>query len=97
MEIISIDKKVFDTLTARIEDIELKALQMYRHQEDLHLKDWLDNQDVCQILGISKRTLQSYRENGLLPYSRVEHKIRYAPEDVQKLLQSSAHNPINVK
>lgn len=83
--------KVFDTLTQRVEDIEEKAERLYRRQEDIGLKDWLDNQDVCEILDITKRTLQSYREKGLLPYSRIEYKIRYKPEDVRKLLQSSAH------
>lgn len=85
--------KVFNALTQRVEDIEEKAERLYRRQEDLGLKKWLDNQDVCEILDITKRTLQSYREKGLLPYSRIEHKIRYKPEDVQNLLQSSAHQP----
>jgi DNA-binding transcriptional MerR regulator len=91
MEIISISVKVLDTLAKRVEDIEEKAEKLYQRQEDLGLKKWLDNQDVCEILDITKRTLQSYREKGLLPYSRIEHKIRYKQEDVQKLLQSSAH------
>ncbi len=38
------------------------------------------------------RTLQTYREKGLLPFSRIRHKIFYKPEDVGKLLQSS-HYP----
>ncbi len=83
--------KVFDTLAQRVENIEEKVERLYRRQEDLGLKKWLDNQDVCEILDITKRTLQSYREKGLLLYSRIEYKIRYKPEDVQKLLQSSAH------
>ena len=92
MEIISVDKRIFDMFAARVEDIELKVERMCRRQEDLGLNDWLDNQEVCEILGISKRTLQSYRENGLLPYSRTEHKIRYSPADVERLLKESAHN-----
>lgn len=91
MEIISMSVKVFTALVQRVEDIEERAERLYRRQEDLGLKKWLDNQDVCEILDITKRTLQSYREKGLLPYSRIEHKIRYKPEDVQKLLQSSVH------
>ena len=37
-------------------------------------------------------SLQTYREKGLLPFSRIRHKIFYKPEDVGKLLQSS-HYP----
>jgi len=91
MEIISMDIKVFRALTERVESIEETAGRLYRGQEDLRLKPWLDNQDVCEILDITKRTLQSYRDNGLLPFSRVRHKILYKPEDVEKLLVSSHH------
>jgi hypothetical protein len=51
------------------------------------LQKWLDNQDVCQILNISKRTLQTYRDNGTLPYSQINHKMYYKPNDVQKVMQ----------
>lgn len=93
MEIISMSVKVFNALAGRVEAIEAKAEALYRRQEDSGLKNWLDHQDVCHILGISKRTLQTYREKGLLPYSRIRHKIFYKAEDVRKLLESS-HHPI---
>jgi DNA-binding transcriptional MerR regulator len=48
---------------------------------------------VCTTLGITKRTLQTYRENGLLPFCRIRHKIFYKPQDVEKLLESSHHLP----
>ena len=92
MEIISMDVKAFDALAGHVEAIERKAEALCRRQEDVSLKKWLDNQDVCDVLGISKRTLQTYREKGLLPFSRIRHKIFYKPEDVGKLLQSS-HYP----
>ena len=91
MEIISMDIKVFDALARRVEAVEGKAGRLYKERKDLRLKDWLDNQDVCLMLNISKRTLQSYRERGLIPYCRIEHKIFYKPEDVEKLLKSSHH------
>lgn len=91
MEIISMDIRTFDALLARVRAVEEKAGLLCRRQEDLSLKKWLDNQDVCEILGISKRTLQAYRDKGLLPFSRIRHKLFYKPEDVEKLLHSSYH------
>ena len=88
MEIISMDVKAFDALAGHVEAIERKAEALCRRQEDVSLKKWLGNQDVCDVLGISK----PYREKGLLPFSRIRHKIFYKPEDVGKLLQSS-HYP----
>ncbi len=93
MEIISISLKVFNALAERMKTIEAEAETLCRREDDLRLKKWLDHQEVCQILGISKRALQTYREKGLLPYSQIRHKIFYKPEDVEKLLETS-HHPI---
>lgn len=92
MEIISMDIRTFDALMARVRSIEEKAGLLCDRQEDIGLKRWLDNQDVCDMLCISKRTLQVYRDKGLLPFSRIRHKVFYKPEDVEKLLQSSYHS-----
>ena len=57
------------------------------------MKDvWADgyNQDVCQILNISLRTLQTYRSNRMLPYTQIGYKMFYKPEDVGKLLEQSS-------
>ena len=48
--------------------------------------DWLDSQDVMQKLHVSVRTLQSWRTNGLLPYSRINNKIYYRKSDILALL-----------
>ena len=47
---------------------------------------WLDNQQVCQLLNISKRTLQTLRGNGSLAYTQNDHKIYYRAEDVRSIL-----------
>ena len=91
MEIISMDIRTFDALMTRVEAIERKAEALCRRQEDVSLKKWLDNQDVCDVLGISKRTLQEYRAKGLLPFGRIKNKLFYKPEDVEKVLQSYYH------
>ena len=86
MEIISMDVKAFDALAGHVEAIERKAEALCRRQEDVSLKKWLDNQDVCDVLGISKRTLQTYRDNGTLAYTQINHKIFYKPEDVEAVI-----------
>jgi DNA-binding transcriptional MerR regulator len=43
---------------------------------------------VCEKLGISKRTLQTYRDRGLLPYSQINHKIYYRTEDVEAFVEA---------
>ena len=40
----------------------------------------------CQLLNISKRTLQTLRGNGSLSYTQINHKIYYRAEDVRSFL-----------
>ena len=83
MEIICMEKQTFDELVVRLSMIEKKVTGICSQTKDAALKKWMDNQEVCGILRISKRTLQVYREKGLLFF--------YKPEDVQSLLESSYH------
>ena len=59
------------------------------------MKTWLDNEDVCRMLNISKRTLQSYRDSGKLAFSQINHKIYYKPEDVEAFLQKNLLTNVN--
>ena len=87
------DIRTFDALMTRVKTIEEKADMLCKRQEDLGLKKWLDNQEVCDILGISKRTLQEYRAKGLLPFGQISlfSMSTVKPEDVEKVLQSYYH------
>ena len=47
---------------------------------------WLDAQDVMGLLHISKRSLQTLRANGTLPFSPINNKFFYKLEDVERVL-----------
>ena len=88
MEIVNIEASTFEAMMIRFDALERKMNSLHSEQ-DKGLKKWLDNQDVCLILNISKRTLQTYRDNGMLPYSQINHKIYYKPNDIKLLTQKS--------
>ncbi len=48
---------------------------------------WLDNQEFMQLLKISKRTAQNYRDAGLISFSQIGSKIYYKLSDVEDLLK----------
>ena len=77
MEIICMEKQTFDELVVRLSMIEKKVTGICSQTKDAALKKWMDNQEVCGILRISKRTLQVYREKGLLPFTRIKNKFFY--------------------
>ena len=57
--------------------------------------DWMHNGDVCQLLNISKRTLQHYRDTSVLPFTQIGHKCYYKREDVEALLLTKSNNSKN--
>lgn len=65
---------------------DLSDEELDRLVEHTFLEDWIDNQDVMQLLHISSRTLQTLRSNGTLPYSRINNKIYYRRQDIQQIL-----------
>ena len=48
----------------------------------------LDNQDLCELLNTSKRSIQRYRSSGTLKYQMLWHKVYYKESDVQEFLKT---------
>ena len=86
MEVISIERSTYEELLTSFNSFVLQMKAMVGRGTDKRLSEWLDNQDVCQILNISPRTLQTLRQNGTLAYSQIEHKVYYKPEDVERII-----------
>ena len=87
--------EIIDLLLTLSQDVkDLKArIELLRQSRAEVLKDtWIDNQDVLQTLHISKRTLQTLRTNGTLPYSKVKGKFYYRVADIEQLLQYNYYN-----
>jgi len=86
MEVISIECSTYEELLTSFNSFVAQMKAMASRGNDKKLGEWLDNQDVCQILNISPRTLQTLRDNGTLAFSQINHKVYYKPEDVKKIL-----------
>lgn len=56
-------------------------------------EEFLDNQDVMQMLKISPRSLQRYRSEGRLPFYTISGKLYYKLSDVHQLLRESLTVP----
>ena len=86
MEVVSIERSTYEELLTSFNGFVAKMKEMASRGNDKRLGDWIDNQDVCQMLNISPRTLQTLRDNGTLAYSQINRKVYYKPEDVEKTL-----------
>ena len=49
---------------------------------------YLTDRELSERLKISRRTLQDYRNNGILPYRQLGEKILYRESDIERVLQS---------
>lgn len=87
MNAVIISKEVFEEMAGKLERLSCRVNEILERKEGRHLSKWMDNQDVCQHLRISPRTLQTLRDNGTLAYSQIGHKIFYKPEDVQGIVR----------
>ena len=88
MEIIGIEKRVFEELVSRLGQFVKRMDSINRKRSSRRMSGWMDNQDVCQALKISPRTLQTLRDSGRLPHSKINNRIYYRSEDVERLIEN---------
>lgn len=83
MEVITMQSEAYKELISSIEEIK-KRLSL----KEKDIKDkWLDNEEFMQMLKISKRTAQNYRDCGKISFSQIGGKIFYRESDIQKFLE----------
>lgn len=87
MEVIVISKEKFEEMVGKLNLLSDWVNEIIGKREKGKLSRWMDNQEVCQQLRISPRTLQTLRDNGTLAYSQIGHKIFYKPEDVLRIVR----------
>lgn len=87
MDIIAIESKTFEQMKERFKDFSKQVKDLCGDNQDK--EQWLGNDDVCGLLQISKRTLQSHRDKGILPFSQIGRKCYYKVSDVEQLINNS--------
>ncbi|MDE5515996.1 helix-turn-helix domain-containing protein [Elizabethkingia meningoseptica] len=74
-------QEMIKRLRSRIEQI----LKNYRPVMNGEI--YLSGEDVCKLLHVSKRTLQQYRDDSILPYVQIAGKIIYKESDILTILE----------
>ena len=81
MEIVSIEKRTFETMVVKFDRFVRRMDAICHRHGEKTMSEWMDNQ-----VNISPRTLQTLRDNGTLAFSQINHKTYYRPEDVQRIV-----------
>ncbi len=62
------------------------------YKASLSNEQFLTDKEVSAWLKVSRRTLQDYRNNGMVSYYQLGGKILYKESDIEKLLMSGYQN-----
>ncbi|MGL5684010.1 MAG: helix-turn-helix domain-containing protein [Marinifilaceae bacterium] len=59
---------------------------MQNRTPHLNGEKYLTNLEVCQLLRISSRTLQNWRDTGKIPFIKLKGKILYQESEILKIV-----------
>ena len=76
-------------LTNDVKEVKACLQKILQTRAEIFKQNWIDGQEVMIALNISQRTLQTLRDNGTLPYSRINGKFYYKVSDLEALLDSN--------
>ncbi len=96
MEVVAIQKSALDKIKNELKELlNLTENATKKYTAIFKEEKWLDNQEVCLMMNITKRTLQTYKSKGLLPYTKLNRKNYYKRSDVLALLNSRQLNNLH--
>ena len=76
----------FDRLLALLEKL------LEKRQPPAYGDELLTDKEVAYLLKVSRRTLQDYRNNGMIAYYQLGGKILYKESDIEKMVMSGYRN-----
>lgn len=76
-------KKIMERFDKVDEKLDMKAQVVHPLDGD----KLLDNQDMCFLLGVCKRTMARYRQKKLVAFYKIDRKIFYKASEVQAFLK----------
>lgn len=82
MNAVIITQQNYDELISRLDRIQQEVSNKQKSPVDT----FIDNQEFIQIMNISKRLAQNWRDSGIISFSQIGSKIFYRMSDVQALL-----------
>ena len=87
---IQIDRETFQVMLhqimERFDRIDRTLERMNKLKECLEGDTLVDNYDLCQLLGVTKRTLARYRQKRYVTYYMIDGRTYYKASEVEAFL-----------
>jgi len=85
MEAVILTKEQYNELVSRLDKLNSTIESNQKTSKEI----FLDNQEFIQLMHISKRTAQTWRDEGKISFSQIGSKIYYKMKDVEVLLDKN--------
>ncbi|MBX7141428.1 MAG: helix-turn-helix domain-containing protein [Chitinophagales bacterium] len=86
-------EEAFNEIIQRLDRVE----DMLKEKQKQPKEVFLDNAEFLQVMHISKRTAQQWRDSGIISFSQIGNKIFYRMTDIQELLEKHRQKSYNPK
>lgn len=83
----SFQDEKYGEIVDRLKTIEKLILLKQKQPEQL----FLDNSEFLQVMNISQRTAQTWRDNGLIGFSMIGAKIYYKMTEIHEMIDKHYH------
>lgn len=80
-------EEMFRRILEKLESIDSKLIVKEQRVDPLDGDALLDNQDMCQLLGVTKRTMARYRQKKKVTYYMIDGRTYYKASEVQAFLK----------
>ena len=85
MEAVILTSEQYNELVSRLDKLNSTIESNQKTSKEI----FLDNQEFIQLMHISKRTAQTWRDEGKISFSQIGSKIYYKMKDVDVLLDKN--------
>lgn len=82
---IQLDENTLNQITLAVKEAVKEQLPAYANTK----KEWLNTDKVMEMMNVSRRTVQNYRDEGKIPYTREGRKILYPRKGIEEFLRDN--------
>ena len=82
---IHLDDNTLNLITVAVKEAVKEQLPAFADVK----KDWLSTEEVMEMMNVSRRTVQNYRDEGKIPYTREGRKILYPRKGIEEFLRDN--------
>lgn len=81
-------KELARLLIKRFDKVDNTLERMINVKNCLDGDELIDNQDLCLLLKVTKRTLQRYRDLNMIPFYKIDGRMYYKKSEVMEIFKN---------